>query len=346
VPGRACGLAVAEETNLNAGALRPGGQRLDIAIREQDNFRGALAWAVRGGSIGLGLEIATALEQFKVVNDPSEGIRWFERLFGRAEAEDVPQSLRAHALRSYGSSLDIAGNHAVAEDTWTQSLALFEDLADEHGRAVLLHRLGISAMRRGELGRARELVEASDAIHRSTGDIWGRAQTAGTLGAITRDEGDERNALDLVRRSAALANQAGVPWWESGALAELACLSLNVGLLEEGEARARESLELANRHRDRPGRIFGVGILARVAAERGQLERAGRLWGAIEDEDAGAPLGGWRRHRQRCEGRIRGLSGPDFDGGRAEGRASTLDEAVSLALSTPDVEPSRDPAGG
>jgi len=164
------------------------------------------------------------------------------------------------------------------------------------------------------------------------GDVWGRAQTTGTLGAIARDEGDERSALDLVRESAALAHEAGSPWWQSGALAELACLSLNAGLLEEGEARARESLAIAVQLRDRPGRIFGVGIIARVAAERRQLERAGRLWGAIEDDDAVAPLGGWRRHREECEDRIRELAGPEFDRGLAEGRALTLDDAVSIAL--------------
>jgi predicted ATPase len=332
--------SVAEEANLNAGTLRPGGQRLDIALAERDNFRGALAWAVRRESISLGLEIATALEQLWVVDDPDEGIRWFERLFGRPEAELVSPSLRAQALRAYGSSLHIAGRHEAAEEMWTQSLALFEQLEDEHGRAVLLHRLGISAMWRGELAQARELVEISDQIHQRTGDVWGRAQTTGTLGAIARDEGEERSALELVRESAGLAREAGVPWWQSGALAELACLSLDAGLLEEGEARARESLAIADQLRDRPGRIFGVGILARVAAEHGQGERAGRLWGAIEDEHAGAPLGGWRRHRQTCEGRIRELAGSEFDRGYAEGRTLTLDDAVSLALSAAGDETS------
>jgi predicted ATPase len=325
-------LSVAEEANLNAGTLRPGGQRLDVALAEQDNFRGALAWALRSESIALGLKIATALEQLWVVVDPNEGVRWFARLFSHPEADLVPQRLRAEALRAYGSSLGIAGHNADAEAVWTRSLAVFEQLEDEHGRAVLLHRLGISAMLRGELARARELVEASDEIHRRTGDVWGLAQTTGTLGAIARDEGDERNALELVRESAALARAAGVPWWENGALAEVACLSLNAGLLEEGEAHARKSLAIADELRDRPGRIFGVGLLARVAAERGQRERAGRLWGAIEDDQAGAPLGGWLRHRQTCEDRILEVAGPEFDSGRAEGRALTLDDAVSIAL--------------
>jgi predicted ATPase len=329
-------LAVAHEANLNAGILRPGGQRMDIAYAEQDNFRGALAWAFWSGSITLGLEIATALEQFWVAEDPDEATRWFKRLFDRSEAEDVPQSLRAQALRAYGSSLHIAGDHGTAEEVWTQSLAIFDQLEDEHGRAVLLHRLGISAMWRNELEQARELVETSDEIHRRTGDVWGRAQTSGALGAIARDEGDEPDALDLVRESAGLAREAGVPWWESGALAELACLSLNAGLLGEGEAHARESLAIADQLHDRPGRIFGVGILARVAAERGHSERAGRLWAVIEDEHAGAPLGGWRRHREACERRIRELAGPEFDRGYAEGQALTLDDAVALALAQRD----------
>jgi predicted ATPase len=325
-------LSLAHAANLNAGELRPGGQRLDLALAERDNFRAALAWAVRHDAVALGLELATALEQMRVIDDPNEGVRWFGRLFNRAEAEHVPPSLRAQALRACGSSTDLAGHDDEALRLYEESLAAFEELDDEHGRAVLLHRIGIQAMRRGELERARELVGASDEIHRRRGDVWGRAQTAGTLGAIARDEGHEETARGLVRESADLACEAQVPWWESGALAELACLSLNAGLLDDGEALARESLEIAARLRDRPGRIFGVGILARVAAERGQPERAGTLWGAIEDDQAGAPLGGWRRHRAACEGCIRELSGPEFERGYADGRELTLEEAVTAAL--------------
>ena len=129
-----------------------------------------------------------------------------------------------------------------------------------------------------------------------------------------------------------MAREAGVRWWESGALAELACLALNAGRIDEADTHARESLRLAKQLHDRAGRVFGVGLLARVAAERGQSERAGRLWGSIADEDAGAPLGGWRRHRQECEARIREAAGDEFERGRAEGCALTLDDAVTLAL--------------
>ena len=115
-------------------------------------------------------------------------------------------------------------------------------------------------------------------------------------------------------------------------LSELAMLSLSAGRLDEAETRARDSLTLADVARDRSGRVFNVGVLATVAAGRGQAELAGRLWGAIESEHAGAPLGGWRRHRQECESRIREVAGPDFDRGRVDGRAMPLETAVSIAF--------------
>jgi hypothetical protein len=115
-------------------------------------------------------------------------------------------------------------------------------------------------------------------------------------------------------------------------LAELAALFLRAGRVEDSEAHARESLGIAGRLRDISGCVFGVGLLACVAAEQGESERAGRLWGAIEDKVAAAPLGGWQRHRETCERRIREVAGPEFERGRAEGRALTLDDAVSMAL--------------
>ena len=338
-------LAVAESANLNSGKLLAGGQHLDIAIAEQDNIRGALAWALASGSITLGTEIAIAMETFWVTQDPREGMRWFAALLEHPEAEAVAPDLRAHALRSYGSSMYIAGDIEAAEPVWERSLALFEQLGDEHGQAVLLHRLGLTAMRADKPGRARELVERSDEVHERTGDRWGLAQTRGTLGALARDAGDEQRAHELIEQSAVLAREVGVRYWEGGMLAELAQLEINAGRVEEAERYARESLSLPEEVLDRAGRVFGVGLLACIAAERGQLERAGHLWGAIEDQDAVAPLGGWRRHRQTCEAKILRAADPEFELARIEGRALTLDEAVVLAMESTDAQPERESTG-
>jgi tetratricopeptide (TPR) repeat protein len=215
---------------------------------------------------------------------------------------------------------------------WEQSLALFEQLGDVLGRAVLLNRLGVSALERGELERARELTEASDELYMQSGEAWGRLLTVGVLGAIARDEGDAERAFELMAEGVALAHEFRVLWWEGGLLAELASLSLNAGRFDEAEEHARKSLALADELRDRSGRVFGVGLLACVAAERGESEHAGLLWGSIEEADAVAPLGGWRAHRRECEARISGAVGAEFERGRAAGRELTLDAAVALAL--------------
>jgi predicted ATPase/DNA-binding SARP family transcriptional activator len=311
--------------------------RHEIAMREQDEIRAALAWALESGSIVLGLRLAIAAGGWLwAMTDPREGLRWFERVLEILDADAVAPEIRAEALLQYGAMADLAGENDRAATLYAQSLSLFEQLGDEHGRAVLLHRVGLQAMRHGQLSRARELVEASHAIHERNNDRWGAAQTVGTLGAIARDTGDEEGAYALIAESEELSREVGVLWWEAGMVAELAQLAAKAGRIEEAENRARASLALAEQLRDRPGRILGVGLLAVTAAERGELERAGRLWGAIEDEDAGAPLGGWRRHRATCEARIREFAGPEFERGHTEGHTLTLDDAVTLALARHD----------
>lgn len=95
---------------------------------------------------------------------------------------------------------------------------------------------------------------------------------------------------------------------------------------------------MAAEMRDRGGRVFGVGLLAAVAAERGEHERAGRLRGAIESEQVGAPNGGWIRHRAAYEARVLASRNPEFERGLAAGRDWTLDEAVECALAEEVVE--------
>ena len=175
---------------------------------------------------------------------------------------------------------------------------------------------------------------ASHPIHVSNNNRWGLLKTIGTLGALARDAGDAPRAFELIAKSASLARETAVPWWESGMLAEMAQLALDGGRIDEGENYAREALAVANGIRDRAGRVFGVGLFARIAVERRQFKRAGRLWRAIERENVGAPLGGWRRHRPRCEERIREAADPEFERGLAEGQSMTLDDAVAFALLT------------
>ena len=320
-------LRLAERADLTA-VRRGTGQRVDLVLAAHDNLRAALAWAIETGAASFGLELATSLERFWAIHDPREGLGWFAALLERPEAASVAPAIRANALRAYGGAADISGLDDLARDLWERSLGIFREIGDEAGQAVLLHRLAISAQRRGDLARARELAETSHRIHERLANRWGMAQTFGTLGAIARDEGDQRRAGELLHASLGLAREARVPWWVSGLLAELAKLALDAGQVGEAEGFARESLTIAEQTGDRAGRILGVGLLAVVAAERGMEQLARTLWTAVQAEDAGAPLGGWRRHREVCRAHITRLL-PDVG---ATTDVAPLDEAVAVAL--------------
>jgi hypothetical protein len=78
--------------------------------------------------------------------------------------------------------------------------------------------------------------------------------------------------------------------------------------------------------------VFALARLARIAAEKGQDERAGRLWGAVEAEEEGGALGAWYDQRERFAPAILAHAGPEFERARAEGRLLALETAVHEAL--------------
>lgn len=329
-------LALARRANLDAGRLTAAPTEHDEVLKEQDNLRAALSWAQRSHAVAVGLDIATALEFFWSAHDPREGMRWFRALLEPARAAAVDQALLAHGLRAYGTSADIAGEDRAATELYEQSLAIFERLGDDRGRAVLLHRLGVQAMRRGELTVARDLVESSQQLIEQQSEpfarLWVQVQTTGTLGAIQREASDAAAACDLLARSCALAREVGMRWWEAMTSAELAAVLLTLGRNEEAARYARDCLLIAQ---EPFSKVLAVGVMAGVAADQGQHERAGQLWGTVEHEDAVSPLGGWRRFQPECAMHVQAAAGSAFDRGQAVGRAQTLDQAVAFALEAP-----------
>ena len=260
-------LELAEGANLNAARLRVAGQRLGLAIADQDNIRSALEWTSETRDLERAFRLLAAMEQFWVVNDPHEGVRRHAAVLDLDGDADL--ALRAEALRSYASSADIAGEGDLALELYGRSLAIFDELGDTHGRAVLLHRFAIHAMFSGDLERARALAGESQSLHERHNDTWGLAQTVGTFGAIARDEGDLEKASALVAESARLADQVGVAWWHAGMILELAALSLEADKVDDAYEKARAGLELALQLHDYGGRVLGVGLLACVAESAG-----------------------------------------------------------------------------
>jgi hypothetical protein len=70
--------------------------------------------------------------------------------------------------------------------------------------------------------------------------------------------------------------------------------------------------------------------LAVIAAEGGDAERAGRLWGAIGTNETSGPVRGWEDSRKEYEPLVLRADGPPFARARTEGHLLSIAEAAGL----------------
>jgi predicted ATPase len=302
-------------------------QRPEIVIPEAPNLRAALTWALETGETEFGLDLLVALEQFWVLGYTAEGMRWFSAFLERADA--APPLLRARALRSFGSSAHFAGEFDLAERLLEESLAAYEQLADENGIAVLLHRLAIIALMRGEVERASALGERSLELHRRLANDKGAAQPLALLGAIALQSGDRRQGLALLEESAELAGKIGWRWWRAGTLSALAEVAIRDDRIGEARELLHEAVELALELGDRVGLSWYLSQFALALLRESRSEDAGRIWGAVETAAAFIPGGPWPRDFERLQLEVLALADVAFETGREGGRSLSLEEAAT-----------------
>ena len=125
----------------------------------------------------------------------------------------------------------------------------------------------------------------------------GEAVALGGLGRVEYSEGNVERGLELLEQSAELCRLAGFTFFEAQFLHLLASYAFELGRLDEALRHHCAALMLSRRTGERQLN----GLLARthrcIAAKRQEMTRAGRLWGAIEAEEARGPLGAWERQR-------------------------------------------------
>jgi tetratricopeptide (TPR) repeat protein len=305
----------------------PAEQRPEIVIPEAPNLRAALTWALETGQTEFGLDLLVALEQFWVLGYTAEGMRWYRAFLERADA--VPPILRARALRSFGSSAHFAGEFDLAERLWEESLSEYEQLGDEHGIAVLLHRLSISALIRGDVEQARALSERSLELHRRLGNDKGAVQPLALLGAIALQSGDRRQGQALLEESAELARKVGFRWWRAGTLSALAEVAIEDKRIAEARGLLHEAVDLALQLSDRIGLSWYLSQFALALVQESKSEDAGRIWGAVETAAAFVPGGPWPRDIERLHREVLALADVAFESGREAGRLLSLEEAAA-----------------
>jgi predicted ATPase/class 3 adenylate cyclase len=305
----------------------PGEQEPAIVIPDVANLRAVLGWALERDEVVFGLELLVALEQLWTLGYTAEGMRWYAAFLERAD--EAPPLLRARALRSFGSSAHFAGEFDLSSQLWEESLAEYERLEDDHGIAVLLHRLSIRALERGDVERARDLSERSLELHRRGSNDKGACQPLALLGALALQTGDPAAGVALLQESADLAARVPWRWWRAGTLSALAGVAITDGRDADAQILLRESVELALSLGDRVGLSWYLGQAALVLARQGRSEEAGRVWGAVEASAVFLPGGPWPRDMDALAREIQELDDTAFDRGREAGASLTLEELAA-----------------
>jgi predicted ATPase/DNA-binding SARP family transcriptional activator len=320
-------LELARSANLGYNAA--GEQRFDVVVAEEDNLRSALGWALGSGEVELGLRICIALKDYWVASHGAQGVQWIEAF--RATGVQVPRDVRAASLLVQAYARWMSGG-GQAMDLYEESLAEFEALGDEAGRAHVLDQMAFAATMAGDIGRAQALGEESLAAHRRVGNPRGESQALGALARVASLRGEHQHAVELVKSSVTLAAETGYRWWQMAMVSNVGEYALDDGQLDVAEAACREALDLARRLDDPQIAVFMFAVLARIAIAEGRYVRAGLLWGALEAEEARAPHGEWLRQRDYYAGQVLPRADAGFEAGRAAGRALSLDAAIDAAL--------------
>jgi predicted ATPase/class 3 adenylate cyclase len=310
----------------DSAQLSEGDSPSDIAagLAEREDLRAAVDWATEHDR-DLAVRLVVALENFWVASGPEDGMRRARRLLD----EEMSSAARAALLRAYGGACDQAGEHALAERAWVESLELYNTVGDDRDIASVEHRLAVSAWRRGDWEEMAQLTESS--LDRARGrfpfieatGLWLRGQVA--LAA-----GDAEGATELTRQSAVMARESGWTWWESGQLHELLMLALREGDLAEAERQGLAALRLERGQENRLWALYTLAGLAQVALARDDREHAGLLWGAVAREAERLPS--WPNERSRRAGALLEEVRPEFARAQENGRQLDLWDAVAIAL--------------
>ena len=318
-------LAIAEAAHLSEDDDEPYDQ--SVALLERDDIRAALDWAVEA-DVALGLELASALENFWGPHAPAEGVRRITDLLARGV--DLPPRLRARALRNLAGAAHQLHAFDVADPAYEESLRICIELGDARGAALVRMRLAYRARERGDVDLARTLLDELQPEARGRYQVV-EAQGVLLLAYLAFGDGRLEEAETLLDKSHELASGLRWVWWETIVGTARIAVALERGDVANAERHGRSTLALAVEEEYGLAALQTIIGLARVALARADLERAGLLWGAVSEQVGG--MLGPRASRWRDE--LRSESRSEFVAAVARGRGLELWDAAALALADP-----------
>jgi predicted ATPase/class 3 adenylate cyclase len=311
---------------------------LDRLDRERGNLQAALRWAIEVDEPERGMRAAAALWRFwQVRGHFATGRDWLERLLAfpvgrttiRAKAEDAAGSL------SYWQA-----NVPETERHYREALAIYRELGDRPGIAQATYDLAFVPLIRGSgFEEGGRLLNDAIELYEELGDEGGMAKAKGDMGLFLMMQGDYHAALPLLEESLSRSRERGDTFRVADDLLRVA--EAHRGLVNHDQARRGylEALDIMERG-NAPGGVAAVlQIMASVDSDRGDHQRAMRLFGAgmaiaesIGETDVMAPF----QFGDPVGDARQAIGDEATDRALAEGRAMTGEEAVAYARAADD----------
>jgi predicted ATPase len=308
---------------------------LERLAAERSNVIAALTWFLAHDCISEGLRLTVAMRFSWLRRGPlSEGTRWLRAFLDRP-APDVEPRVRARALGAEGAFYHWLGREEEALPLYKESLALFKEAGDLIGVARLLRNLASLSIDLGELAEAERLLAESQRVATEARNPRSEADALALLGTLAFAQGEYQTAAERLGLAGEQFRRLGDVASVMDAVGDAGYMALLAGDPDRARALLAESLVLATQfdaHDRVSWAVLGAGNLA---ARQGDAAAAVRLFAAAEamresmQEDLRPSV---RRIQEEMLAEQRGrLSEAAFNNARAEGRALTLEQAISEA---------------
>jgi predicted ATPase/DNA-binding SARP family transcriptional activator len=245
---------------------------------ELENIRVAIRAALAWSEDPLALRLTAALAGFwRASGRQAEGLRWTVEAL--EQSERAPAADRAQGLHAAAVLATLAADSSLGRAFGEQALGLHRAAGDAQRMAEVLPWLANAHQQAGDAERARSLHAESIAVQEQLGNP---AQFARALRWAAEDElelGDAARAIDLFERALELARVAEIQVEVAATLHGLGDVALVRG---DASAAAGFYLEALRSSVDPTPTAYFLAGLAAVAAREGLVDRAGRMWGAVE----------------------------------------------------------------
>jgi predicted ATPase/class 3 adenylate cyclase/DNA-binding XRE family transcriptional regulator len=256
--------------------------RLD---QELDNIRLAIDWSSQCHKMTEAFLLLGSLDYFFFVHGPIS--EWQERLHRALSMPggQEPTLARARALNGVGMLYWADINSLEGYPNLQEALEIALQLGDKEIAASALRNLGLFEHLRGNLTKARALLEQSLNAWLELGPsfMFQKSWTLNFLGDVAFSQGDLNQALLFFEESTAVLREFKDKAFLAYAIRRLAQLAIHRGNTAHAILLCRESLLLNVQVNDPRGILACVSTFAAIQLSLGRFASAVQLFAAVQD---------------------------------------------------------------